>query len=81
MNNTNFCHQCADPNAGNSTEDTSAEENFVSEKQASHFASLYKKRELPGGHVIMLGKGNKEAALDALKAYPGGMQVNRLMSA
>ena len=30
---------------------------------------------LPGGHVIMLGPGNEEAALEAIKAYPGGLQV------
>ena len=30
---------------------------------------------LVGGHVIMLGPGNTEAALEALAAYPGGLQV------
>ena len=28
-----------------------------------------------GGHVIMLGPGNEEAAKAALRAYPGGLQV------
>jgi len=49
--------------------------NFVSEKSAAYFAELYKKDELKGGHVIMLGPGNEAAAFEALKAYPGSMQV------
>jgi phosphoribosylformimino-5-aminoimidazole carboxamide ribotide isomerase len=36
---------------------------------------LYKQHNLPGGHVIMLGPGNEEAAMAALKAYPGGLQI------
>lgn len=50
-------------------------ENFVSEKPASWYAELYKKDGLTGGHVIMLGKGNEEAALSALQAFPGGMHI------
>ena len=50
-------------------------ENFVSEKPASWYAELYKKDGLSGGHVIMLGKGNEEAALSALRAFPGGLHV------
>ena len=34
-----------------------------------------KRIDLPGGHIIMLGPGNEAAALDALKAWPGGMHV------
>ena len=49
--------------------------NFVSEKPSSWFAELYKKDQLRGGHVIMLGPGNEPAALEALRAYPGGLQV------
>ena len=52
-----------------------AQENFVSEKPARWFAELYKRDELAGGHVIMLGKGNDVAARSALAAYPGGLQV------
>ena len=48
--------------------------NYVSEKQSSYYADLYAKDGLKGGHVIALGPGNKEAAIEALKAYPGGMQ-------
>lgn len=38
---------------------------------------MYKHDELPGGHVIMLGASepNKQAALQALREYPGGLQV------
>jgi len=49
--------------------------NFVSEKSPSYYANLYKKDGLKGGHVIMLGKGNVEAAKEALSAYPNGLQV------
>ena len=58
-------------------------ENFVAGEDASWYASLYKEKDLPGGHIILLNKAddkvNYEAdvrqALGALKAYPGGMQV------
>lgn len=50
-------------------------ENFVSERGADYYASLYKEDGLTGGHVIMLGGGNRDAALSALRAYPGGLQI------
>ena len=50
-------------------------ENFTSEHDSSYFAEMFAKDGLTGGHVIMLGPGNEQAALDALKAYPGGLQV------
>lgn len=50
-------------------------ENFVATKSPAEYAEMYKKHNLPGGHVIMLGPGNEEAALAALAAYPGGLQV------
>jgi len=56
----------------------SAEEvrtNFVSEKSSAEYAELYRRDELRGGHVILLGPGNEDAARAALAAYPGGMQV------
>jgi len=49
--------------------------NFSSDFPPSHYADLYKKDNLPGGHIIMLGPGNEAAALDALQAWPGGMHV------
>jgi len=53
--------------------DTAPETNFVSEKSPSEFASLYQADNLSGGHVISLGSGNKDAALEALSAFQGGM--------
>jgi len=50
-------------------------ENFVSELPPAHYAGLYARDGLAGGHVIMLGKGNRAAALEALAAYPGGLQM------
>jgi phosphoribosylformimino-5-aminoimidazole carboxamide ribotide isomerase len=38
---------------------------------AQDFARLYKKHDLEGGHVIKLGPGNDDAALEALRAWPG----------
>lgn len=49
--------------------------NFVSERSSAYYAGLYRKDGLKGGHVIMLGPGNEAAAREALKAYPGGLQV------
>eukprot|EP01125_Pyxidicula_operculata_P006000 TRINITY_DN2097_c0_g1_i3.p1 TRINITY_DN2097_c0_g1~~TRINITY_DN2097_c0_g1_i3.p1 ORF type:complete len:261 (-),score=40.62 TRINITY_DN2097_c0_g1_i3:1522-2304(-) len=49
--------------------------NFVSEKPPAEFARLYKRDNLRGGHVIMLGNGNELSAKEALAAYPGGLQV------
>lgn len=54
--------------------DDSLEINFTSERGADDFARLYQKDDLTGGHVIALGSGNKEAALSALRAFPGGLQ-------
>ncbi len=59
-----------------------AAENFVSLQDAAFFARLYKEKGLKGGHIILLnppgseyyGK-TREQAIEALKAYPGGLQV------
>lgn len=48
---------------------------FEAERSAAYYARLYREDGLPGGHVIMLGPGNEAAALEALRAYPGGLQV------
>lgn len=57
-------------------------ENFVSQKDAAYYAKLYASHGLSGGHVILLNKegtdgyeATKKAAISALKAYPGGLQV------
>ncbi|XP_006654371.1 1-(5-phosphoribosyl)-5-[(5-phosphoribosylamino)methylideneamino] imidazole-4-carboxamide isomerase, chloroplastic isoform X1 [Oryza brachyantha] len=51
--------------------------NFESDKPPAEFANLYKEDELVGGHVIMLGAdpASQAAAMEALHAYPGGLQV------
>jgi phosphoribosylformimino-5-aminoimidazole carboxamide ribotide isomerase len=49
--------------------------NFETDLPPAHFASLYKKENLYGGHVIMLGPGNEDAAVGALSAWPGGMHA------
>lgn len=62
--------------------DNKATENFVADSNASFFACLYKKHNLKGGHIILLNpvgseyyEATKAQALDALKAFPGGMQL------
>ena len=49
--------------------------NFTADKPSSWYAALYREDGLTGGHVIKLGPGNDEAALAALAAWPGGLQV------
>jgi phosphoribosylformimino-5-aminoimidazole carboxamide ribotide isomerase len=49
--------------------------NFVSERNATWYAELYKRAGLTGGHLVMLGPGNENEACAALAAYPGGLQV------
>ena len=53
----------------------SPDTNFVSENDSTYYAELYRKDNLTGGHVIKLGPGNDDAAKNALKAWPGGLQV------
>lgn len=63
---------------GSTLSDTSVADlrtNFSSELPASWYATLYQRDNLPGGHVIMLGPGNEAAAMDALAAWPGGLQL------
>ncbi|MDX8044435.1 phosphoribosylformimino-5-aminoimidazole carboxamide ribotide isomerase [Gracilibacillus sp. S3-1-1] len=50
-------------------------ENYVSTYDSSYYANMFQKDQLTGGHVIMLGEGNEQAAIEALQAYPGGLQV------
>ncbi|MBE0584260.1 MAG: phosphoribosylformimino-5-aminoimidazole carboxamide ribotide isomerase [Desulfofustis sp.] len=49
--------------------------NFVAEHPPSWFVRLYQQDDLRGGHIIMLGPGNEAAAIEALAAWPGGMQI------
>jgi phosphoribosylformimino-5-aminoimidazole carboxamide ribotide isomerase len=49
--------------------------NFETETAPSVFAEMYRHDNLIGGHVIMLGPGNEAAAINALEAFPGGLQI------
>lgn len=55
--------------------DKNVETNFETEESAAHFANLYRRDRLPGGHVIMLGPGNEAQAISALNAFPDGLHV------
>lgn len=58
------------------TEDqTELKTNFVSDQSAADFAKLYAKDHLKGGHLIMLGPGNETVAIEAMQAFPKGLQV------
>ena len=59
-----------------------AVENFVSERDASYYAELYKKDGLKGGHIILLNKyvseyyeATKAQAFSALSVFPDGFQI------
>ncbi len=59
-----------------------AEENFVANQDAEFYAKLYKEAGLKGGHIILLNpvtsehyEATKAQAMQALKAYPYGLQV------
>lgn len=59
-----------------------AEENYVSEQTAAFFAKLYRDKGLSGGHIILLNPASSEfyektkaQAMEALQAYPGGLQI------
>lgn len=49
--------------------------NFEAVEPPSYYSKLYADNHLSGGHVIKLGKNNDEAALEALSAYPNGLQL------
>lgn len=57
------------------TDDAGLKTNFTSEHPSAYYAELYKKHNLRGGHVIMLGPGNDDAAKTSLAAWPAGLQV------
>jgi phosphoribosylformimino-5-aminoimidazole carboxamide ribotide isomerase len=62
---------------GSTLSDTGAglKTNFVSDRDAAWYGELYARDELKGGHLIMLGPDNEEAAKSALSAFPGGLQI------
>lgn len=59
-----------------------AKENFISEQDAAFYARLYQKERIRGGHIILLNpagseyyEATKQQAMEALAAYPKGLQV------
>ena len=59
-----------------------AKENFVSELNAADYAKMYQRDGIKGGHIILLNASNSEyyeatkaQAVEALRAYPGGLQI------
>lgn len=67
---------------GGTLSDSGAKENFVSERGAGYFAQYYRDLQITGGHIIMLNRvgtqeyeASRAAAMEALSAYPGGLQV------
>ncbi|MDP6969790.1 MAG: phosphoribosylformimino-5-aminoimidazole carboxamide ribotide isomerase [Gammaproteobacteria bacterium] len=59
---------------GGSLSDQGAQTNFISDRDASDYANLYRQHQLIGGHVISLGGGNQQQAKAALAAWPNGLQ-------
>jgi len=60
---------------GGTLGDAGLRTNFVSAQSAAWFAELYRRDDLFGGHVIMLGAGNDTEARTALAAFPGGLHI------
>lgn len=68
---------------GSLTDESNAvSENYVAEEDAAYFADIYRQAGIRGGHVILLNpvfspfyEATKEQALQALSAYPDGLQV------
>jgi phosphoribosylformimino-5-aminoimidazole carboxamide ribotide isomerase len=59
-----------------------ADENFVASKGADYYAKLYQANGIKGGHIILLNPASSEyygatkaQAINALKAYPNGLQI------
>jgi phosphoribosylformimino-5-aminoimidazole carboxamide ribotide isomerase len=53
------------------------ETNFETETSSAEFAEMYRRDGIRGGHVIMLSRDDAttEAAMRAVSAFPGGLQV------
>ncbi len=54
---------------------TTLQTNFSSALPPSYYAAMYRRDNLTGGHIIMLGAGNEVAASEALATWPGGLQL------
>lgn len=65
-----------------SDDQDAAKENFVSDRDSTYYAGLYKEYGLDGGHVIILNhkdstyyEASKQQALNALGKYRGGLMA------
>lgn len=58
-----------------SDDSSSLKTNHVSLHSATYFAQLYRCYGLRGGHVIMLGPHNEQAAKEALQSWPQGLHI------
>ncbi|RVX68126.1 1-(5-phosphoribosyl)-5-[(5-phosphoribosylamino)methylideneamino] imidazole-4-carboxamide isomerase [Exophiala mesophila] len=58
-----------------STTESELKTNYISKHPSEYFAKLYRDANLLGAHVIMLGPGNDVAAREALRTWPGGLQI------
>ncbi len=59
---------------GGTLSELGVDTNFVSENDAAFYASLYRRHQLLGGHVIALGPGNEAEVMSALQTWPQGLQ-------
>ena len=59
---------------GGSLSESGAKTNFVSQHDATFYASLYQNLGLSGGHIISLGPNNQHEIEAAIKCYPKGLQ-------
>ena len=60
---------------GTLTDQNNPKVNFFSENNPSFFAKMFADYNLQGGHIIKLGANNDEAAKEAIKAWPKGLQI------
>ena len=54
--------------------------NFSATKPVEWFVDLYKKDNLTDGHIVLLGDGNDETALKAVRRWQGSFQVGGQMN-
>ena len=59
---------------GGTLTEAGASTNFISNQSATYYADLYRQHQLTGGHIIALGPNNQQQVLEALAAFPKGMQ-------
>eukprot|EP00835_Amoeboradix_gromovi_P001678 NODE_82_length_22708_cov_0.383476.p7 type:complete len:247 gc:universal NODE_82_length_22708_cov_0.383476:3361-4101(+) len=65
---------------GSTLMDSSMETNYIADKPSTHYAELYRKYKLTGGHCIMLGPNNEKSCMEAIRVHPmqvgGGIDID-----